>query len=161
MAEQAFDLDAPTPRRTPRKAQLDAEYDIPDDLVAAARRAAQAAAAKAEERGSGPRIRRLPRDAETPMASEIPTRRKRSFLIICAAVLLAISAALLYSRLWSKPEANPRSRRPPSSKACPPRRRRATARQRLEPATARPPLSSPSLRPRQRPAPPSLIGNPR
>ena len=35
-----------TPRRTPSKAQLDAEYDIPDDLVAAARRAAQAAAAK-------------------------------------------------------------------------------------------------------------------
>ena len=107
MAEQAFDLDAPTPRRTPRKAQLDAEYDIPDDLVAAARRAAQAAAAKAEERGSGSRIRRLPGDGETPMASEIPTRRKRSFLIICAAVLLAISAALLYSRLRSKPEAEP------------------------------------------------------
>ena len=105
VAEQAFDLDAPTPRRTPRKAQLDAEYDIPDDLVAAARRAAQAAAAKAEERESGSRIRRLPSDAETPMASEIPTRRKRSFLIICAAVLLAISAALLYSRLRSKLEA--------------------------------------------------------
>ncbi|MGA7457790.1 MAG: hypothetical protein WBW51_10825, partial [Methyloceanibacter sp.] len=108
MGEQAFDLDAPTPRPTPRKARLDTDYDIPDDLVAAARRAAQAAAAKAEERGSGSRIRRLPGDGETPMASEIPTRRKRSFLIICAAVLLAISAALLYSRLRSKPVDEPK-----------------------------------------------------
>ncbi len=72
MAEQAFDLDAPTPRRAPRKAQLDAEYDIPDDLVAAARRAAQAAAAKAEERGSGSRIRRLPGDGETTIGLRDP-----------------------------------------------------------------------------------------
>ena len=72
--------------------------------MAAARRAAQAAAAKAEERSSGSRIRRLPGDGETATGSELPLRRKRSFLIICAAVLLAISAALLYSRLRSKPQ---------------------------------------------------------
>ena len=100
--EQAFDLDAPTPRRATDKPRIDAEYDAPDDLVAAARRAAQAAAAKAEERGT--RIRRLPGDADTSLGAELPARRKRSFLIICAAVLLAISAALLYSRLRSKPE---------------------------------------------------------
>ena len=41
----------PAPRRPTSRA--DAEYEIPDDLVAAARRAAQAAALKAEERGSG------------------------------------------------------------------------------------------------------------
>ncbi len=100
--EQAFDLDAPTPRRATGKSRIDAEYEVSDDLVAAARRAAQAAAAKAEERGT--RIRRLPGDVDTSIGSELPTRRKRSFLIICAAVLLAISAALLYSRLRSKPE---------------------------------------------------------
>jgi localization factor PodJL len=104
IGEQAFDLDAPTSRRTPAKPRLDAEYDVPDDLVAAARRAAQAAAAKAEERGSGSRLRRLPGDGDSTMRAELPARRKRSFLIICAAVLLAISAALLYSRLRSKPE---------------------------------------------------------
>ena len=104
IGEMAFDLDAPTPRRAPGKARIDSEYEIPDDLVAAARRAAQAAAAKAEERSSGSRIRRLPGDGETASGSELPLRRKRSFLIICAAVLLAISAALLYSRLRSKPQ---------------------------------------------------------
>ncbi len=104
IGEMAFDLDTPTPRRAIGKARSDAEYEIPDDLVAAARRAAQAAAAKAEDRGSGSRIRRLPGDGETVTGAELPVRRKRSFLIICAAVLLAISAALLYSRLRSKPE---------------------------------------------------------
>jgi localization factor PodJL len=37
-------------------------------------------------------------------AAELPSRRKRSFLIICAAILLAISAILLYGRLRTKPE---------------------------------------------------------
>ena len=104
IGEMAFDLDAPTPRRAIGKARPNSEYEIPDDLVAAARRAAQAAAAKAEERSSGSRIRRSPGDGETATGSELPLRRKRSFLIICAAVLLAISAALLYSRLRSKPQ---------------------------------------------------------
>ena len=101
-SDPAFDLDKPTPRRATGRPPLDAEYDIPNDLVAAARRAAQAAAAKAEERGS--RIRRLPGDGEAMTSSEFPARRKRSFLIICAAILLATSAALLYGRLRTKPE---------------------------------------------------------
>ena len=164
IGEMAFDLDAPTPRRAPRKARPDSEYEIPDDLVAAARRAAQAAAAKAEERGSGSRIRRLPGDGETATGSELPLRRKRSFLIICAAVLLAISAALLYSRLRSKPqqEVTP----PAVEQSVPAPAAPARGRPRRTPVTARPPLASPRRRRRrlrQRPvrAPPSLTGNPR
>jgi localization factor PodJL len=102
--DKPFDLDAPAPRRSPAKKMADAEYEAPDDLLAAARRAAQAAALKAEERSSGSRLRRLPGDAETVSGAEMPSRRKRSFLIISAAILLAISALLLYSRLRSKPE---------------------------------------------------------
>ena len=104
LGEQAFDLDAPTPRHAPLKTEADAEYEIPDDLVAAARRAAQAASLKAEERGGGSRMRRLPGAPDVLTASGFPSRRKRPFLIICAAVLLAISALLLYGRLRSKPE---------------------------------------------------------
>jgi len=101
--EKAFDLDRPNPRRA-LVTQDDADYDTPDDLVAAARRAAQAAALRAEERSSGPRARRLSAGTEALAGAELPARRKRSFLIICAAVLLAISAMLFYGRLRSKPE---------------------------------------------------------
>jgi localization factor PodJL len=101
--EKACDLDAPTPPSAARK-PVDAEYDAPDKLVAAARRAAQAAALKAEERSSGSRVRRLPGDSAVSSAAELPSQRKRSFLIISAAVLLVISALLLYGRLRSKPE---------------------------------------------------------
>jgi localization factor PodJL len=101
--EKACDLNAPTPPSTAKK-PVDAEYDAPDNLVAAARRAAQAAALKAEERSRGSRVRRLPGDSDVSSAAELPSRRKRSFLIISAAVLLAISALLLYGRLRSKPE---------------------------------------------------------
>jgi localization factor PodJL len=87
-----------------RPSQQDAGFDPADGLVAAARRAAQAAALKAEERGGSARLRKLAGDAESRPASELPVRRKRPFLIICAAILLAISAMLLYSRLGSKPE---------------------------------------------------------
>jgi localization factor PodJL len=82
----------------------DASFEPPDDLIAAARRAAHAAALKVEERGSITRARKLPGDGETAQSGEFPARRKRSFLIISAAVLLAISAMLLYSRLSSKPD---------------------------------------------------------
>jgi localization factor PodJL len=100
---RAVDLD--TPERTPERTKIeDASFEAPDDLVAAARRAAQAAALKAEERGSRVRARRLPGDREAARSGELPSRRKRSFLIISAAVLLAISAMLLYSRLSSKPD---------------------------------------------------------
>jgi localization factor PodJL len=97
---KAVDLDQPEPQAKSE----DAEYEAPDDLVAAARRAAQAAALKVEERSGGARLRRLPGDAEPASSGEIPSRRKRPFLIIAAAILLAISALLLYSRLGSKPE---------------------------------------------------------
>ena len=102
--EMAFDLDAPASRRSVGKKMADAEYEAPDDLVAAARRAAQAASLKAEERASGSRVRRLAGDAQSAIGAEVPPRRKRSFLIICAAILLIISALLLYGRLRSKPE---------------------------------------------------------
>lgn len=98
------DLDHEDPARALTKAEGDELYATPDDLVAAARRAAQAAALKAEERASSSRVRRLPGDAEASLGAEPPSRRKRSFLIICAAVLLIISALLLYGRLRSKPE---------------------------------------------------------
>jgi localization factor PodJL len=102
--DKPVDLDAPVSRRSLAKKVADAEYEAPDDLLAAARRAAQAAALKAEERSSGSRLRRLPGDAETVAGADMPSRRKRSFLIISAAILLVISALLLYSRLRSKPE---------------------------------------------------------
>jgi localization factor PodJL len=92
--EKAVDLDTGSER-------LDA---APDDLVAAARRAAQAAAARAEERGGRRPSRYLPGSAP---GVEQPGRRKRSLLIISAAVLLALSAILLYGRLSSKPDATP------------------------------------------------------
>jgi localization factor PodJL len=83
---------------------LDAEMPTsgPDDLVAAARRAAQAAAARAEERSGRKSRRPLPGSAT---ATEQPGRRSRSLLMIAAAILLAISAILLYARLGSKPDA--------------------------------------------------------
>jgi localization factor PodJL len=103
--ERPVDLDEPAPRRLTARIEEDADYETPDDLVAAARRAAQAAAAKAEERASSAaRIRRAPPERETPVIGELPARRKRSLLIVFAAVLLGISALLLYSRLRSKPE---------------------------------------------------------
>jgi len=95
--ENAVDLDTgPGPSEG-----LDA---APDDLVAAARRAAQAAAARAEERGGRRPSSYLPGSAPS---GEQPGRRKRSLLIISAAVLLALSAILLYGRLSSKPAATP------------------------------------------------------
>ncbi len=99
--EKPFDLDAPG--RPLAKTEADADYETPDDLVAAARRAAQSAALKAEERSSGSRPRRVSSGTGVS-AAELPSRRKRSFLIICAAILLAISAILLYGRLRTKPE---------------------------------------------------------
>lgn len=102
--ERPFDLDTQDPRRAVAKTEDDADYETPDDLVAAARRAAQAAALRAEERLSGSRLRRVSSATEASAGAELPSRRKRSFLIICAAVLLAISAILFYTRLRSKPE---------------------------------------------------------
>ena len=99
-------------RSTPEEKAVDLDTGsegldaAPDDLVAAARRAAQAAAARAEERGGRRPSRYLPGSAP---GVEQPGRRKRSLLIISAAVLLALSAILLYGRLSSKPDATPAS----------------------------------------------------
>jgi localization factor PodJL len=76
-------------------------FDSMEDLVAAARRAAQAAAARAEERSAQHQRRKGP--AQGTHRDE-PERRTRSFLMFIAALLLIISAALLYSRLQSKPD---------------------------------------------------------
>jgi hypothetical protein len=72
--------------------------------VAAGAARGSGGSAQAEERSSGSRPRRVSSATGASAGAELPTRRKRSFLIICAAVLLAISALLLYSRLRSKPE---------------------------------------------------------
>ena len=97
------DLDASERAHAAPKTE-DASYELPDGLVAAARRAAQSAALKVEERSGGQRARRLPGDLEAARSGELPSRRKRSFLIMSAAVLLIISALLLYSRLQLKPD---------------------------------------------------------
>ena len=105
--EEAVDLDAAMPRsprvRVPLGTDMptqDEEAGAPDDLVTAARRAAKAAATRAEERdGRRPRAR----VTSTDLNAEQPGRRKRSLLIISAATLLVISAILLYGRLGSKP----------------------------------------------------------
>ncbi len=103
--ENAVDLDASVPRRARAGTGLDAEFDH-DDLVAAARRASQAAALKAEERSASGRARRSPATVApgSVPGADAPSKRKRSLLMIAAAILLLISAALLYGRLGSKPE---------------------------------------------------------
>jgi len=105
--EEAVDLDAAMPRsprvRVPLGTDMPThgeEAGAPDDLVTAARRAAKAAATRAEERdGRRPKAR----GTSTNLNAEQPGRRKRSLLIISAATLLVISAILLYGRLGSKP----------------------------------------------------------
>ncbi|MGV1014219.1 MAG: peptidoglycan-binding protein [Methyloceanibacter sp.] len=75
----------------------DTALKTPEELVEAARRGLRAASLRGEQGASGLRSR---------LASEAETRlgRKRSLLIIAAAVLLALSAALLYERLRTKPK---------------------------------------------------------
>jgi localization factor PodJL len=80
----------------------DIPFESTEDLVAAARRAAQAAAARADERGAAhPRPARVA--AETKPSDE-PGRHKISLLMVAAAILLMISAALLLTRLKLKPD---------------------------------------------------------
>lgn len=103
--EQATPKPAET---TAPAAKQDAEFDDGDDLVAAARRAAQAVSAKAEERDVG-KSRRAGRASAANIVAPLEPqgRHKRPLLIILAAVLLMISAALFYGRLKSKPQATP------------------------------------------------------
>src|SRR4029077_4199385 len=80
----------------------DIPFESTEDLVAAARRAARDAAARADERGAAsPRQARVA--AETK-PSEEPGQHKISLLMVAAAVLLMISAALLLTRLKLKPD---------------------------------------------------------
>jgi localization factor PodJL len=80
----------------------DIPFDSTEDLVAAARRAAQAAAARAEERDAL-RLRQALAD-EPKRATDEAGRHKFSLLMVAAALLLMISAALLLTRLKLKPD---------------------------------------------------------
>jgi hypothetical protein len=80
----------------------DIPFESTEDLVVAARRAAQAAASRAEERNALPQ-RKVRATAETK-PSEEPGRHKVSLLMVAAAILLMISAALLLTRLKLKPD---------------------------------------------------------
>ncbi len=81
--------------------------DRKDDFIAAARKAAQAAAARANEK-SKPSAK-MHEGAMNQHLSSKPAEnhlsRPRPVLVISAAVLLIASAALLYTRLQSKPSA--------------------------------------------------------
>lgn len=104
--KHAFDLDETETRPFASSFEPDAPRDSIDDLVAAARRASQAAAARAESRGApASRTARGTKEISSRIGMEVPERRKRSVLMIAAALLLLISAALLYSRLHFKTEA--------------------------------------------------------
>jgi hypothetical protein len=116
--ERSVDLDVPLGSRSFVKRVARTESEMENDLVAAARRAAQAAARRAAERTgrdmrnwapagarTSSRVETLraetPRGAETHR-SEALSRRSRPLLIVAAAVLLVLSAILLYSRLQTK-----------------------------------------------------------
>src|SRR5262245_38265998 len=117
--ERPAGRDAPRSVRILAKRPARTESEMEEDLVAAARRAAQAAAQRAAERPGGatgkwtpsstqPSSRAETRSLETQDAAmggaelsrtEGSLRRGRPLLVIAAAVLLALSAVLLYSRL--------------------------------------------------------------
>jgi localization factor PodJL len=126
LAEEAVHLDEGESSRSGSPFVPEASLDSRDDLVAAARRAARAAAARAEERGALRLRRARPTDGPSvPTGRELPERRKRSLLMIVAVLLLLVSAALLYSRLRSKPDpeivppATERSAPPPAAEVRP------------------------------------------
>jgi localization factor PodJL len=115
--ERPAGRDAPRSVRILAKRPTRTDTEMEEDLVAAARRAAQAAARRAAERPSGTAGTWTPSDAQAsraeparaetrhaePSPTEGPLRRGRPLLVIAAAVLLVLSAILLYSRLQSKP----------------------------------------------------------
>ena len=98
----AAQIQATEPPRQRTTFIRDIPFESTEDLVAAARRAAQAAAARAEERNALPQ-RKVRATAETK-PSEEPGRHKVSLLMVAAAILLMISAALLLTRLKLKPD---------------------------------------------------------
>src|SRR5262249_24989728 len=124
-SDKPADIQASSTSRILVKKSARTEAEMEGDLVAAARRAAQAAAERAAARTGGDgklagRARTWPNAEPTgggtriathrtegrrlgARRDEFPPRRGRSLLIACAAVLLALSAILLYSRLQTKP----------------------------------------------------------
>ena len=101
--EPATPAQAPEPPRRSPAFIRDIPFESTEDLVAAARRAAQAAAARAAQRDA---TLRQPSAAVQEMSRPAaePGRHKMSLLMVVAAVLLMISAALLFTRLKSKPD---------------------------------------------------------
>ncbi|MEM7192924.1 MAG: SEL1-like repeat protein, partial [Pseudomonadota bacterium] len=87
----------------PHDARPERDSSASDDMVAAARRAAQAAAAQAAALAES-REDRPARTSASPeiVVNEDASGRKRPYLIISAAILLVISALLLYGRLGSE-----------------------------------------------------------
>lgn len=91
-------MQAPSP-----EPEADWKSGASEDMVAAARRAAQAAAAQAAALAESREERPASRDSAIDVAiDENPNGRKRPYLIVSAAILLTISAILLYGRLGTK-----------------------------------------------------------
>ncbi len=103
-APEPIGLDAIAPSARGATFTTDVSFDSMEDLVAAARRAAQAAAARAEQRDAARHTKTVAAgESLSHLGGELPERRKRPILMIIAALLLMVSAALLYSRLQLKP----------------------------------------------------------
>ena len=102
LAKRAPSSEEASAERSLRGPAFIRDINSTEDLVAAARRAAQAAAARAEERDA---LRLRPALANEPKrATDEPGRHKVSLLMVVAALLLMISAALLVTRLKLKPD---------------------------------------------------------
>jgi localization factor PodJL len=93
----------PEPPRRSATFIRDVPFDSTEDLVAAARRAAQAAAVRAAQRDAERRQPAVTAEETNRLTAE-PGRHKMSLLMVVAALLLMISAALLFTRLKSKPD---------------------------------------------------------
>jgi hypothetical protein len=104
--DEAVDLDSPTQRGAIPHAEQDGTFDTPADLIAAARRAAEARARKEEAKTGAARSGSVTTADMSNLSTEPerPLMQKRSLLIAATVILLAISAAFLYERLESKPE---------------------------------------------------------
>ncbi len=111
--DETAGLDTPRARQSLVRKSPRSDSEMEQDLVAAARRAAQAAARRAAERAGGDM--RKPAASGTRIETQRVERRvgagrsdgslKRGWplLVVSAAVLLVLSAILLYSRLQTKP----------------------------------------------------------
>jgi hypothetical protein len=107
---KTVDRDTPRVRQNPVRKSPRSESEMEEDLVAAARRAAQAAARRAAERAGGDMRKWAPSGTQVSSRAETrrpeiaaPLKRGWPLLVVSAAVLLVLSAILLYSRLQTKP----------------------------------------------------------